>query len=214
MPHTTTPQYSERLDAALALAADAFRMHVRKASGVPYLTHLLQVMVTVGEHGGDEDLMIAALLHDYLEDVETADAEALEARFGRRVRTIVEALSDTTEHPKPPWAERKTRYLAHLASEPPDVKLVSAADKLHNARSTLRDVERVGEETWSRFNATKEQSLWYYRSVVDALAQDWSHPLVDELRVVVEALHEIAGAGERIERATRGRKRRGSVRPS
>jgi (p)ppGpp synthase/HD superfamily hydrolase len=189
MPSTTTPQYSPRLDAALALAADAFRTHVRKGSGVPYLTHLLQVMVTVGEHGGDEDQMIAALLHDYLEDVEDADAVALEARFGARVRGMVEALSDTTEHPKPPWTERKTRYLAHLASEPPEVKLVSAADKLHNARSTLRDVETRGEETWSRFNASKDQSLWYYRSVVEALGEGWDHPLVEELRAVVDALH-------------------------
>lgn len=212
MPSTSTPQYTERLDAALALAADAFRTHVRKANGVPYITHLLQVMVTVGEHGGDEDLMIAALLHDYLEDVETADADALEERFGRRVRTIVEALSDTTEHPKPPWSERKTRYVAHLASEPPEVKLVSAADKLHNARSTLRDVERVGEETWSRFNATKEQSLWYYRSVVDALADGWSHPLVDELRTVVEALHHAARASEHLEPKPAERAR--GIRPS
>lgn len=192
MPHAPRPQYTERLDAALALAADAFRMHVRKASGVPYLTHLLQVMVTVGEHGGDEDQMIAALLHDYLEDVVEADADALERHFGRRVRHMVEALSDTTEHPKPPWEERKSRYLARLADEPHDVKLVSAADKLHNARTTLRDLRREGEATWSRFNASKAQSLWYYRSVVDALAHGWEHLLVDELREVVEALHEAA----------------------
>ncbi|MCA9616206.1 MAG: HD domain-containing protein [Myxococcales bacterium] len=189
MPSTPEPQYTARLDKALALAADAFRTHVRKGNGVPYLTHLLQVMVTVGEHGGDEDQMIAALLHDYLEDVEDADADALERQFGARVRRMVEALSDTTEHPKPPWEERKTRYLAHLASEPHEVKLVSAADKLHNARSTLRDVQREGDSTWSRFNASKEQSLWYYRSLVDALAEGWEHPLVEELRGVVEALH-------------------------
>jgi len=192
VPETDEHQYTQRLDDALALVASAFRTHIRKGSGVPYLTHLLQVMVTVGEHGGDEDQMIAALLHDYLEDIEPATGEEVEAQFGPRVRRLVEALSDSTTLPKPPWKERKLAYLEHLRDEPEDVKLISAADKLHNARSILRDLGEVGDALWDRFTGTKEQTLWYYRSIVVALGHDWDHPLVEELSVVVDAVHEEA----------------------
>lgn len=193
MPATDEDRYSARLDEALALATDAFRTHIRKGSGVPYLTHLLQVMVTVGEYGGDEDQMIAAVLHDYLEDIPEADADDLEARFGARVRHMVEALSDTTEHPKPPWKERKVAYLDKLRGEPAELKLVSAADKLHNARSILRDLrDGPGEALWTRFKTGREGQLWYYGEVVEALGEGWSHPLLEELRGAVERMQEVA----------------------
>ncbi|MFK7999852.1 MAG: HD domain-containing protein [Polyangiales bacterium] len=188
---TESPQYSPRLDQAIALATDAFRPVIRKGSGVPYLTHLLQVLVTVGEHHGDEDQMIAAVLHDYLEDIESGSGEKLETKFGPRVRRLVEALSDTTVLPKPPWKERKVEYLAHLKEAPADVKLISAADKLHNARSILRDHRTVGEEIWERFSAPKEGTLWYYASVVTSLSTGWSHPLLEELRRSVDELHQL-----------------------
>lgn len=181
--------YSARVDDALALAADAFRNVIRKGSGVPYLTHLLQVMVYVGEHGGDEDQLIAAVLHDYLEDVEGATAEELRERFGDRVARLVEGMSDSVTHPKPPWKERKQRYLDALADKPAELKLICCADKLHNARSIRRDRAVVGEAIWDRFNASRDQTLWYYRSLVAALATGWSHPLLRELEAEVEALH-------------------------
>jgi (p)ppGpp synthase/HD superfamily hydrolase len=185
--------YSPRIDDALQFTADAFRAVARKGGRVPYLTHLLQVMVTVGEHGGDEDQLIAALLHDYLEDIPGADATMLRARFGERVVRMVEALSDATAQPKPPWEDRKRRYLRALAREPDEVKLISAADKLHNAASLDRDLTTVGPDVWSRFNAPMERSLWYYRAVVAALRHGWSHRIVDELEVVVRRIHERSG---------------------
>ena len=188
------PCYSEKLDDALALATDAFRHRIRKGSGIPYLTHLLQVMVLVAEHGGDEEQMIAALLHDYLEDIEGAEASLLTERYGERVTQFVEGLSDSVGHPKPPWQERKETYIAHLRLAPADLKLISTADKLHNARSIHRDFRVVGEEIWDRFTATREQTLWYYRAIVDALATDWSHAMLVELQEEVEALHRAAGA--------------------
>jgi len=188
MTQGSEPMYSERLDRAVALATDAFRTHYRKGSGVPYLTHLFQVMVTVGEYGGDEDQMIAALLHDYLEDVRDATGEELDERFGPRVRRLVEQLSDTTDYPKPPWRERKEVYLEKLRNEPEELKLISAADKLHNARSILRDLRTIGEELWERFTGKKEGSLWYYGAVVDALGEGWAHPILEELRETVAAV--------------------------
>jgi (p)ppGpp synthase/HD superfamily hydrolase len=182
--------YSPRIDDALGFVAHAFRARVRKGTGIPYLTHLLAVMVIVAEHGGDEEQMLAALLHDYLEDIEGASAAEVEQRFGARVARLVEALSDSVEHPKPPWQERKQSYLDKLAGEPADLKLISAADKLHNARSLLRDHENVGEALWSRFTASREQTLWYYESVCVALGTGWQHPLLDELERTVAQLRQ------------------------
>lgn len=183
------PCYSSRLDQALALAADAFRGHRRKGTAVPYLTHLMQVMVWVGEHGGTEDQMIAALLHDYIEDIRGASPQTLEDLFGPHVRRLVEALSDSHTHPKPPWRARKEAFLAHLRQQPAEVKLICACDKLHNARSILRDRTVVGEAIWERFTGKREGTLWYYREVVAALAQGWEHTLLDALRATVDALH-------------------------
>lgn len=189
-PERPPPCYSERLDRALSFAASEFRYQVRKGTGIPYLTHLLGVMLIVAEHGGDEDQMIAALLHDYLEDIEGSSAEKLEQQFGQRVTRIVFALSDTTVRPKPPWEERKRRHIVQITSEPPEVKLVCAADKLHNARSLLSEHAELGDPLWDRFNATRDQTLWYYREAIRALATGWQHPLLDELSAVVRALHE------------------------
>jgi (p)ppGpp synthase/HD superfamily hydrolase len=180
--------YSQRLDEAVLFAMDAFRSRRRKATDIPYLTHLLQVMCIVGEHGGDEDQLIAAVLHDWLEDIPGADTAVLRARWGERVQRMVEALSDSTGEPKPPWKERKERYLAHLRAQPAEVKLISAADKLHNCMSIRRDHAAVGDTVWDRFNAGRDGTLWYYQAVTDALAEGWDHPLHHRLAAEVGLL--------------------------
>jgi (p)ppGpp synthase/HD superfamily hydrolase len=187
------PCYSRRLDEAIALAVDAFRNEVRKGTDIPYLAHLLQVMVIVAEHGGDEDQMIAAVLHDYLEDIEGASADELRRRFGDRVATLVLGLSDTTVRPKPPWEERKRAYVVHLADAPAELKLISAADKLHNARSIVHDLAANGDAVWDRFTGRRDGTLWYYRALVEALGQGWWSPLLDELTSTVAAMHRAAG---------------------
>lgn len=185
------PCYGERLDKALALVTDAFRYERRKGSGVPYLTHLMQVAVTVGEYGGDEEQMIAALLHDYLEDIPGAKAEQLREMFGDGVTEIVVALTDSNTHPKPPWKERKSAYLNHLATSPDRTRLVCAADKLHNARSMIRDHAKVGPTLWERFTASREECLWYYQSLCDSLSDGWTDPLLDALSEAVRTLHTL-----------------------
>lgn len=188
----SSPAYGPRFDAACAYAIDAFRHTYRKQTTIPYITHLFAVAATVGEYGGDEDQIIAALLHDVLEDVEGSSAEDLEARFGSRVSKYVVALTDTTLTPKPPWRARKEAYLAHLRHEPAELKLISAADKLHNCRSVARDHNAIGEAIFDRFTAPKHETLWYFRAVCDSLGDGWDHPILDELRAAVHALHEIS----------------------
>lgn len=187
--------YSPRFDEAVALAVDAFRGVHRKGTTIPYVTHLFAVTALVGEHGGDEDQLIAAVLHDWLEDIDGAERAELERRFGPRVARLVEALTDATVRPKPPWRERKEHYLAHLRGQPSEVKLVSAADKLHNCTAIRRDLAVVGDGLWSRFAGRRDGTLWYYGSVVDALGENWSHPLLARLDAEVAALVQEAGDG-------------------
>jgi (p)ppGpp synthase/HD superfamily hydrolase len=179
---------------ALGLVAEAFRPIRRKGTDIPYLSHLMQVAVWVAERGGTEEQILAALLHDYIEDIDGATEEGVAERFGPNVARMVAALSDSTGSPKPPWKERKVAYLEHLAAEPPDIKLVSACDKLHNATCILRDFRAIGDDLWKRFTADRDQTLWYYREVVAALATNWDHPVVSELDELVKVLHREAEA--------------------
>ena len=192
MTEGIAPYYSARLGEALRFAADAFASVRRKGTEIPYLSHLLQVVVHVAEHGGNEDQLIAAVLHDYLEDIEGASPSAIADRFGARVAWLVQELSDATTRPKPPWRQRKVAYLDHLRVAEAEVKLISAADKLHNARAIHRDLGAVGDAVWDRFNANRDDILWYYDQLVAALANGWSSPLLAELAVEVDALRRAA----------------------
>jgi (p)ppGpp synthase/HD superfamily hydrolase len=185
--------YSDRFDRAVALAVEAFRPVFRKGSHVPYITHLMMVCAIVGEHGGDEDQMIAAVLHDYLEDIDGSSLALLHLEFGPMVAEYVLALSDTTTRPKPPWRERKEAYLALLPHKDPAVKLICAADKLHNCRTLIRDHGRVGDEIFERFRPAKEETLWYYRESLAALGHEWEHPILGELEEEVRRLHQVTG---------------------
>ena len=185
--------YGEKFEEALIYAARLHRDQPRKATGIPYVTHLLAVAAIVGENGGTEDEVVAALLHDAPEDQggEARLAEIRE-RFGAEVADIVAGNSDTYQEPKPPWRGRKERYVAHVARAPHSVRLVSAADKLHNARSVLADLRCLGEDLWPRFNGGREGTLWYYRALVEAFRSAGSNPVVEELDRVVGELERLA----------------------
>jgi GTP pyrophosphokinase len=184
--------YGEKFEQALPYAARVHRDQVRKGTSTPYITHLLAVASIVGENGGTEDEVVAALLHDAPEDQGgEARLGEIRARFGDWVAEIVDGCTDTYETPKPPWRERKERYLAHLAGASGSVRLVSSADKLHNARTVLSDYRLLGEELWARFSGGKEGTLWYYRAVVGTLRGDG--PIVEELDRVVTELEALSG---------------------
>lgn len=180
--------YTHRLDEAIALAVDAFRYQRRKGTPVPYLTHLLQVLVWVAEGGGDEDQQIAAVLHDYVEDIEGVTLADVERRFGPRVARLVDTLSDTQEHPKPPWRPRKEAHIARIRNAEPEAKLLFAADKLHNVRSMVQDHAVIGDDLWRRFRGGRDGTLWYYQAACDALGESWDHPLLHRLRAEVATL--------------------------
>ena len=162
---------SERYERALVWAARKHARQVRKGTTIPYVSHLLAVSSLALEHGADEDEAIAALLHDAVEDQGgPRTREEIRAEFGERVASIVDGCTDTDQDPKPPWRPRKEAYVAHIAEAPPSVLLVSACDKLHNARSILSDLRATGPAVWDRFTGKRDGTLWYYRALADAFA--------------------------------------------
>ena len=182
--------YSERIIDVMAAAAQIHGTQRRKGTEIPYLSHLLGTCSIALEYGANEDEAIAALLHDAIEDGRpTAAARATVWSFGDEVGRIVEACTDADTQPKPPWRPRKEAYLASLDKKDHSVLLVSASDKLHNARSIVRDRRGVGEKVWDRFKVQKSDTLWYYRSLVVAYRENSEHnpALVAELdRTVAE----------------------------
>jgi (p)ppGpp synthase/HD superfamily hydrolase len=180
--------YGEKFERALVYAARLHKDQYRKGTRIPYVTHLLAVAAIVGENGGTEDETVAALLHDAPEDQGgEATLEEIRTRFGDEVAQIVDGCTDTYEDPKPPWRERKERYLAHLRHASRSVRLVSTADKVHNARTVPSDYRTLGEDLWKRFNGGKEGTLWYYRAITDVLWTENDNPVAEELdRVVTE----------------------------
>lgn len=183
---------SERFTAALTLACELHRSQARKGTQIPYVAHLLAVASLALEHGASEEEAIAAVLHDAVEDQGGTATEAIvRARFGDTVADIVMGCTDAVVTPKPPWRERKERYVAHVAAAPPSVRLVSCCDKLHNARAIVADYRVHGEALWSRFSGGRDGTRWYYAALVEAFRISPSSlgSLVDELdRTVAELL--------------------------
>ncbi len=191
-----TPKLGPRFDEAFRFAAEKHAAQTRKKTDVPYISHLMSVAALVMEAGGDEDQTIAALLHDVVEDCGGEPMlEEVRQRFGDRVASIVEGCTDAYTIPKPPWKQRKLDYLEVLRRADDDIRLVSAADKLHNVRTILADYRTEGDRVWERFSGDKDGTLWYYRAVLDVLRHGRSNRLVDELQRVVTELETLARKG-------------------
>lgn len=163
---------SKKFEEALLWTIHLHSGQLRKGTNIPYFSHLLGVASLVMENTVNEDVVIAALLHDAVEDsggIQTL--HEIERRFGKQVAEIVEGCSDTWEIPKPPSETRKANYIKNLPNHSESVHLVSLSDKIHNARSILIDYQRCGETLWDRFNVGKEGTLTYYRALVLAFQE-------------------------------------------
>lgn len=189
----------ESLGSRWSLLSDAvaltFQLHAdqhRKSTDIPYIAHLMSVSALVLEHGGDEEQAIAGLLHDAIEDCGVEHEAVIAERFGPRVAAIVRACTDAEVFPKPPWRARKEAYLAHLEHASADALLVSACDKLHNARSIVEDLREHGVSMMSRFNAGRDGTIWYYRALSDAFLRLLPGRLAHELARTVDDMERLA----------------------
>jgi (p)ppGpp synthase/HD superfamily hydrolase len=206
---------TSRYSAAVEYARDAHAKHFRKGTSIPYLYHLLGVSSMVLEYGGNEDQAIAGLLHDVLEDCGDHHEALIRQQFGEAVITIVLHCTDGTAGAKGEaktqeakfhdWQRRKTAYLAHLAETPATSLLVSACDKLHNARAILSDIQGdAGLSVFDRFTARRDGTLQYYESLSriflkhSAVQTPRFHELAREFDRTVARMHELSGASARV----------------
>jgi (p)ppGpp synthase/HD superfamily hydrolase len=190
----------DRLARALALAHDAHRVQKRKGTDIPYIAHPMAVASLVLEYGGSEDQAIAALLHDTIEDGGEAYADRIGEAFGSDVLAMVRDCTDgsfehkaaaRTPHARyANWRERKLRYMQHLRAMPADSPslLVSACDKLHNARAILADLRLLGDALFERFTGRRDGTLWYYDELAGIFADKGAAP-ARSLNRVVAAMH-------------------------
>ena len=183
----------------------ARQVHVnyRKGTTVPYMAHLLGVAsLVLGECGHvrfpvTEDMVIGALLHDAVEDEGGMPRlRDIEANFGKEVAKIVEGCTDSFEedsNKKLEWEVRKKSYIDRLWTEPEGTLLVSAADKLYNARAILEDYREIGPGLWSRFKRGRREQLWYFdelMKVYDQRCPNWR--IVSELKRVIGELDQLS----------------------
>jgi GTP pyrophosphokinase len=180
-----------RLAEAITYALDIHAAQLRKGTDTPYIGHLLGVAGLVLEHGGDEEQAMAAVLHDAIEDCGVEQEAIIVGRFGKRVGAIVQGCTDSDTTPKRPWQERKDAYIKHLKEADPDILLVSCADKLHNARAILTDLQTYGPEVFNRFKAGKDGTLWYYQTLAKVFSDRLRTPLSRDLSSVVRKIETI-----------------------
>jgi (p)ppGpp synthase/HD superfamily hydrolase len=187
--------FSPRYDAALALASRAHREQLRKGTDLPYIAHVVHVSVILIRHGFGEDLAVAGLLHDVVEDCDVPLAR-IAVEFGDEVARLVEAVSETKalDGAALPWEQRKAEKLAHLRAGGADVAALKAADAIHNVRSIAADLRAAGPAVWERFKRGPEPTLGYYRAILDAVREKLGqHPIVAELDAAVADLARAAG---------------------
>ena len=172
----------------LTLATTLHDGHYRKASGIPYTSHLFGVMYLLDQHGASEDLLIAGLLHDVLEDrPDHYSLEELTHDFGSSVAALVQAVTKNSDLPS--WQARAQDYLTRLEHASNEVMLLCLADKYHNLLSILMDHDAVGEQVWQRFHAGKERQIWWYQAILDlATSKLPTHALTRQYAILVAQL--------------------------
>ncbi len=184
---------TDRFEDARVFAFQLHKNQYRKQSKIPYISHLLAVTAIVLENGGSENQTIAALLHDAVEDQGGYDTlHQIKSRFGEEVELIVEGCTDAYVDPKPDWKERKSAYLEKIKQAEESVLLVSLADKVHNARSILKDLQSTEINIWDKFNGGKEGTLWYYQSLIEIFESCPYQDLLADLRRTIEKIIKLA----------------------
>ena len=185
---------TDKFSKAVSVANYAHYDQTRKGTAIPYIAHPLAVASLAIEFGATEDQAIAALLHDAIEDGGAEFEQVILEAFGEAVLAMVQGCTDgvpDANGEKADWWDSKTAYLAHLEKASDDVLLVSGADKLHNARSIVIDLQEIGPAVFERFKAGMKGTLWYYRSLADVFTKRNS-PMTKQLEAAVSQMEKLA----------------------
>lgn len=157
---------SQRLTRAINLATVLHDGQYRKASGIPYSSHVFSVMHLLNHYEASEELLIAGLLHDVIEDQpDRYSFTEMTNDFGPTVTSLVQAVTKNNDLPS--WQEKADDYLLKIKQAPSEAVLLCLADKYHNLLSTIMDYEQVGEKVWQRFHGGKERQMWWHHSILE-----------------------------------------------
>ena len=168
-----------RLYEAIHTIMKAHQGQIRKLDGDPYAVHPIEVSLLVSKWGAGEEVVIAALLHDVVEDT-LWTLEEVAAEFGPEIASLVAFCSEYDKSLS--WSVRKQAMIEKVRKPGNmDAKLIILADKLCNLKSIARSLETLGEDAvWSSFNAPKDDQYWYYREMTQALEALEANPLCSE----------------------------------
>ena len=172
---------------AIVFASRKHDKKYRKSTDIPYIAHLMEVMQILIENDCEEDVVIAGILHDTIEDTDTTPDE-IRSLFGKNILSIVQA---ETEDKSKTWRERKQATIDHLPSASIEAKLVCCADKLSNMRSIYADLQTIGEKVWERFNADKKHIQWYYESILTAISDISDSDMYYDLSELIEDVFQL-----------------------
>lgn len=192
--------FSPRIDEAIKHATRLHRNQIRKDYGhTPYVSHLFAVAMMLSNVTEDEDIIIAGLMHDSLEDVPNYSYENLVEDCGERVAEIVTHVTEPLDANKRddeqlPWLERKESYLVNLRNGGIESAMVSAADKIHNTESFMADAEREGNAFTSRFGSSLRNKLWFHEQVLAIVEEKVGkdHKLVERLTLCTDEFRKLA----------------------
>jgi len=195
-----TPKISETINYVSKLHSKQFR---KGDPTLPYVSHLFAVAWILSEYTDDEEVIIAGLLHDSLEDVEGYTYKQLESDFGKKVADMVLNVSEdkaaNEADKKTSWDIRKQKYLEHLQSADKDSLLVCGADKIHNTAAYINDYKKDGADTWNRFNASPQKKISFYSKIAEILKTRLDNDMGDRLEKELETLSSLLPEEVKIE---------------
>lgn len=178
--------YSYRIEQALRAASILHKDQVRKGIvPIPYISHLYAVAMIASDYTKDEDVIVAALLHDTLEDTDYT-ADELSEDFGTRVREIVEAVTEPEKIDANSWKERKKEYVKQLAKAPQESLLVAAADKIHNMRSVVEEYFDDHARFIADFPGSLEDRVFMYQDISNIINRNLKSDIIHEFNHVFE----------------------------
>lgn len=192
-----TPVLTTRLQKAIDTACRLHLNQVRKADkDLPYISHPFSVAWILSRYTRDEVVIIAALLHDVLEDVPNYRYNDLEKDFGAEVAKVVRELSEDKDPSekhgnRATWHYRKKKYLEELARHGEKTLMVCAADKMHNVRTMIASYERLGEDLWTKFNAPADRKIWFYEEILKVLRRRLDNPIVKDYEKALMELRNV-----------------------
>lgn len=181
-----------KIEKAIQKSSLLHQGQLRKGQSFPYVSHLFSVAIILFEFTNDEDIIVAGILHDTLEDTNYT-ADELEKDFGLKIKEIVLGVSEekTRDGIKIDWLERKQKYLERLKNDSFGSLMVCAADKIHNLMSLMNDYKIRGEEIWQNFNAVKEKKIWYYGETLKTIREKLDNPIIGEYEKIYNEAIEL-----------------------